>query len=78
MKFELHTLDIYIIFCLVVLLVYTVVSLAIFKNGGAEPNTLTTCVFSAFGGEFLTCGLIKIFKLKEKEEDSDGDKRTVG
>jgi hypothetical protein len=62
---KLHALDYYIIFCLFVLIVYTIVNLVIFKDSMTEPTTLTTCVFSAFGGEFLTCGLIKIFKIKK-------------
>ena len=69
---KLHALDYYIIFCLVVLIIYTIVTIVIFKDSMSEPSTLTTCVFGAFGGEFLTCGLIKIFKIKEKERDIDG------
>ena len=66
---KLHALDYYIIFCLFVLIVYTIVNLVIFKDSMTEPTTLTTCIFSAFGGEFLTCGLIKIFKLRHPKED---------
>ena len=69
---KLHALDYYIIFCLIVLVAYTIINLVIFKDSMSEPSTLTTCVFGAFGGEFLTCGLIKIFKIKEKERDIDG------
>lgn len=62
---KLHALDYYIIFCLFVLVSYTIVNLYLFKDTMSEPSTLTTCVFGAFGGEFLTCGLIKIFKIRE-------------
>lgn len=72
MKKQIHMLDVYIIFCLFVLIVYTVVNIVIFKQTLSEPSTLTTSVFAAFGGEFLTCGLIKIFKLKQGKEDTDG------
>ena len=69
---KLHALDYYIIFCLIVLVAYIVVNLVIFKDSMSEPSTLTTCVFGAFGGEFLTCGLIKIFKIrKEYEHEED-------
>lgn len=68
----LHGLDYYIIFCLAVLLLYTIVTLLMFKETMQEPTTLTTSVFAAFGGEFLTCGLIKIFKMKERRTDADG------
>ncbi|WP_130837177.1 hypothetical protein [Lachnoclostridium sp. Marseille-P6806] len=64
-----HAMDIYVIFCLTVLLAYTVAALVIFcQTGGAETATLTTCVFGSFGGEILACCLIKIFKLKRERE----------
>jgi hypothetical protein len=31
---------------------------------GVTNDTLTTCVYGFFGGEIVTCALIKIFKLK--------------
>lgn len=66
---KIHALDCYIIFSIMVLLVYTAISLLLFKESMNEPSTLTTCIFGAFGGEFLTCGLIKIFKLRHPKED---------
>lgn len=67
-------LDHYILFCLVVLLIYTAVNLYLFQSTGQEPSTLTTCIFAAFGGEFLTCGLIKIFKIRDAQNFKDKDK----
>lgn len=58
-------LSTYVAFSIAVLLIYTVVSLVL-SCFGVQNDTLTTCVFSSFGGECLTCGLIKIFKLHKE------------
>lgn len=67
-------LDRYVVFSLSVLLIYTCVALwASFK--GVMNDTLTTCVYACFGGEVLSCALIKIYKLKEPgdEESKETD-----
>lgn len=69
-----HSLDRYVVFSLSVLLIYTCVALwASFK--GVMNDTLTTCVYACFGGEVLSCALIKIYKLKEPgdEESKETD-----
>lgn len=71
-KKKLHALDIYVIFSIVALVVYTVVSQLIAINVGMTLDTLTTCFFSFFGGEIVTCALIKIFKLKEDKKEGVG------
>ena len=74
MGHKLHALDIYVIFSIAVLLIYTCVALwASFQ--GVTNDTLTTCVFGVWGGEILSCALIKIFKLKEgnDEESEEAD-----
>lgn len=64
MKKKLSYLDKYVIFSICVLIIY-----AIFEFiWPVQHDTLTACVFSAFGGEFLFCALIKIFKVKRREE----------
>jgi hypothetical protein len=50
------------------LIVYTVVSQIIAIKTGMELSTLTTCFFSAFGGEVLACAIIKVFKLKKGDQ----------
>lgn len=66
MKKRLTYLDKYVIFSILVLLVY-----AVFEFISPVPHdTLTACIFSAFGGEFLFCALIKIFKVKKGEDQS--------
>lgn len=62
-KKKLHALDLYVIFSIAVLLIYTAVALwASFR--GVTNDTLTTCIFATWGGEILSCALIKIFKLR--------------
>ena len=61
-------LDKYVIFSLAVVLIYTIVQLWIFYQTGNEATTLTTCVYGTFGGEVLTCAVIKIFKLRRKDD----------
>ena len=54
----------YVIFSITILLLYTVAELVIGITTGQSNDTLTTCFFACFGGEILSCALIKIFKLK--------------
>lgn len=68
----------YVVFSIVTLLVYTIISQIIFWQTGAEYSTLTACFFAAFGGEILMCALIKIFKLKETKKEDDGSDEHVG
>lgn len=65
-KKRLKTLDKYVIFSITVLLTYTVVEFFVATRTGIPHDTLTTCVYAAFGGEILSCCLIKIFKLREE------------
>lgn len=67
----MKSLSKYIIFSISVLIIYTIASMVIFIKTGMEYSTLTTCFYAAFGGEILTCGLIKIFKLREGDNDHD-------
>lgn len=63
-------LSYYVVFSLVMIVLYTIAVTIIDVVWGVQYDTLTTCWFSVWGGEVLTCGLIKIFKLKE---DENGD-----
>jgi len=64
------SLTLYVIFSITVLIIYTIVEQIISTASGMSHDTLTTCIFAAFGGEILACALIKIFKLK-KEDNYD-------
>lgn len=78
-KRKLHTLDVYVIFSIFVLLAFTIISQIIAIQYSVQLDTLTTCFFAAFGGEILSACLIKIFKLKKAEDESNSeDTEAVG
>lgn len=60
----------FVVFSIVALIIYTIVSQVVFVMTGMEYSTLTTCFYGAFGGEILMCALIKIFKLKENDKNN--------
>ena len=62
---KLSGLDKYVIFSIVLLIAFTVVEFLM----PITHDTLTTCFFACFGGEILSCALIKIFKLKGDKQD---------
>ena len=66
---KLSALDKYVIFSFTCLIVFTVVIICVQAMTGVTQDTLTTCFFSAFGGELLLCAMIKRLKIK-KEDDS--------
>lgn len=65
-----HSLDSYVVFSISMLIIYTIVAIwASFK--GIQYDTLTTCFYMSFGGEILSCALIKIYKLKGDSDDGN-------
>ena len=64
MKKKLNGLDKYVIFSITLLLLYTIAEFVASSITGIPHDTLTTCFYAAFGGEILSCALIKVFKLK--------------
>lgn len=62
-KKKLHGLDKYVIFSITSMILFTIVSQIILVTTGYSNDTLTTCFFGFFGGEIVTCAMIKIFKL---------------
>ena len=79
-KFKnISALDVYVTFSILSLVVYTIISQLLAINFGVILDTLTTCFFGFFGGEIVTCGLIKIFKLKDvKKENTNLDDGGLG
>lgn len=69
-KKKLKALDIYVTFSISSLIIYTIISQFIATRFGIILDTLTTCFFGFFGGEIVTCGLIKIFKLKDAKKEN--------
>ena len=59
----------YVVFSIAILLLYTVAEFVEVTVHGMSHDTLTTCLYSVFGGEILSCALIKIFKLREENRD---------
>lgn len=68
-RLEDISLSTYVIFSIVMVLVYSVVEFIFSTLTGITHDTLTTCFYACFGGEILSCALIKIFKLKEEHEN---------
>lgn len=68
-KAKIGTMDKVLILEAVVLIAYTVADLWIFYKVGAEPTTLTACVFGVCGVENGVMGWIKTNKDKADERD---------
>lgn len=64
---KLSDLDKYLIFSFSVLIVYTIVEFIVSTVTTISHDTLTTCLYAAFGGETVLCALIKRLKLKRGE-----------
>ena len=58
----------YVVFSIKMIILYTLINIimALFRYDISSLDTLTTCYYSVFGGEILTCGLIKVFKLHKE------------
>ena len=67
--FSARDLTKFIIFSFAMTIIYTVIAI-LFQAIKGEPlsETLTTCYFAVYGGEVLSCALIKVFKLKKENE----------
>lgn len=63
-KKKLPDLDKYIIFSFSVMIVYSFFEFVFTILTGVSHDTLTTCLYGAFGGELLLCALIKRLKLR--------------
>jgi len=64
---KIKSLTLFIVFSIVVILTYTAIEIFISYKTGMTHDTLTTCFYACFGGEILSCALIKIFKLKGEQ-----------
>ena len=61
---RMKSLDRYVVFSIALLLIYTVAEFVSGSLTGETHDVLTGCFYAAFGGEILSCALIKIFKLR--------------
>ena len=66
---KLSALDKYCIFSFSVMIIYTITELIISSITEITHDTLTTCLYGAFGGELLLCAMIKRLKLKRGSLD---------
>lgn len=64
---QMPDLDKYIIFSFAVMIIYSILEFIVSSITGISHDTLTTCLFGAFGGELLLCAMIKRLKLKRSE-----------
>lgn len=68
MKKKNHSLTKYVVFSIVMIIMYTIAEFITTSITGITHDTLTTCFYACFGGEILSCALIKIFKLREEQQ----------
>lgn len=66
---RIRSLTKFLIFSFSVLIIYTIAEFVVSTVSGVSHDTLTTCVYACFGGEVLSCALIKVFKLKEETNE---------
>lgn len=70
---KIPSLSKYMIFSIGFVVIYSVAEFIISTITGVHHDVLTGCVYGFFGGEVVTCGLIKIFKLREEGKDEGID-----
>jgi hypothetical protein len=67
MKKKKQSLTKYVIFSIAMIIIYSIAEFTFTLITESSHDTLTTCFYACFGGEILSCALIKIFKLKEEQ-----------
>ena len=69
---KLSALDKYAILSISVMIIYTITGIVYqFITGEEISSTLTTCIYSAFGGELFLLCMIKRLKLKGGRTNDD-------
>lgn len=56
----------YVIFSISIIIIYTIAEFILSTITGISHDTLSTCVYSFFGGELVLSAMIKIFKLRRE------------
>lgn len=67
---KISALDKYVVFSISMLVLFCIAEMVVSSITGQTHDTLTTVFYACFGGEILSCALIKIFKLKEDKNDT--------
>ena len=68
-------MDVILVIVGISLLAFTVAMIQIFREYGAVPDTLVTCVFATLGGECGIMGWIKTTKDRNKERKWEQEDR---
>lgn len=68
-KKSIGVMNIVLVVVGVSLLSFTIAMIQVFREYGAIPDTLVTCVFAALGGECGIMGWIKTSKERNRERD---------
>lgn len=81
-KIKVHTMDVILVIIAAALLLFTLEMILLFKETGAIPDTLCTCVFAALGGECGAMAWIKTTKerntdRKWQKEDQELEKEAI-
>jgi len=63
-------MDIILIVVGLAMLCFTIAMITLFREYGAVPDTLITCVFATLGGECGIMGWIKTSKEKHREKEN--------
>lgn len=66
-KKSIGVMDIILIIVGISILLFTIAMIKLFREYGAVPDTLVTCVFATLGGECGIMGWIKTTKDRNKE-----------
>lgn len=74
-KSGIGVMDTILIIVGISLLVFTIAMIKLFKEYGAVPDTLVTCVFAALGGECGIMGWIKTTKERNREHTWEKEDR---
>lgn len=74
-KSSVGVMDIILIIVGISLLAFTIAMIQLFREYGAVPDTLVTCVFAALGGECGIMGWIKTTKDRNKERKWEQEDR---
>ena len=68
-KAKVRTMDIILVIIAVALVTFTIEMIALYRDTGAIPDTLCTCVFAALGGECGAMAWIKTSKERKAERE---------
>ena len=68
-KKKLPALDKYLVFSFAIMLIYALAEFIVSTITGVSHDTLTTCIFAAFGGELLMLCMIKRLKLRKESSE---------